>query len=654
VALDRQAEEQQAQRFLKKGQFDEAIGVYKKILKEDVRDRRMRQKLADLYERSGRSDDAEKHYEELVRLYTQDGNHRAALAVNKQLVKIAPKNMERVAQLADAYLAAGFPGEAEKNLVTAVDGLAHKDPGMAADYAIKLQELRPGDLPLRIRIAEMLSMARRKDEAYDAFVDVIGEMRRRGRMDEVGRMASQALVLRPEEPDLLQDAADACLAGGDAPSALKHLQLAYQNDPKDPRTLDLLGRAFEMGEDPSKARPVLVALAEILHGKGDYKGRASALSRATAAGDADPDLAAQAEQARLVEEIAGFRLTALDALAPADENMARKMVRAEVLLAYGLAEKALDELDGLPEDVAEEESGESEEKAPSDPEPGALTDPEPPGLVAARAELLAALGRTEESAELARTLLEGVSGADRDTVERRIAALEGKDLSVWLEGDAREAGPPVDAPEDVAQEATDEVIEAPDEVVEAPEVLEKEDDSDVDDLLKQLDLGTQDAFAKDDAAGLLGSLFEGDGAVEDVDPDDFGGEAGSPDEAVSSSDGEVLEEAQGLLALGLAADARAKLAGMPGLAAAALVARCLREEGDVGGALTYLRDALDDADDADAGHPDVLFELADLTVRQGKHRAALRHLRELEDLFPSHRAGEVSTRIQAIKKLMGG
>ncbi len=621
MALDRQAEEQQAQRFLKKGQFDEAIGVYKKILKEDVRDRRMRQKLADLYERSGRTDDAEKHYEELVRLYTQDGNHRAALAVNKQLVKIAPKNMERVAQLADAYLNAGFPGEAEKNLVVAVDGLAHKDPSMAADYALKLQELRPGDLALRIRIAEMLSQARRKDEAYDAFVDVIGEMRRRGRMDEVGRMASQALVLRPEEPDLLQDAADACLASDDAPSALKHLQLAYQNDPKHPRTLDLLGRAFEMGEDPSKARPVLVALAEILHETGDYKGRASALSRAAAAGEADSDLAAQAEQARLVEEIAGFRLTALDALAPADEDMARKMVRAEVLLAYGLAQMALDELDGSPE---------VEEEAPADP----------PGLVAARAELLAALGRTEESAELARTLLEGVSGADRDTIERRIAALEGRDLSAWLEGATGE--PAVDEPDDAPQEAPEEAADAP----------EEEDDTDVDDLLKQLDLGSQDAFAKDDA-GLLGSLFEGDGAVADVDPDDFGGDDadGGPAEGEG---GEALEEAQGLLSLGLVADARAKLEGVPGLAAAALTARCLREEGDVGAAMSHLRNALDDADDADAGHPDVLYELADLTARQGKHRAALRHLRELEDLFPSHRAAEVSTRIQAIKKLMGG
>jgi tetratricopeptide (TPR) repeat protein len=643
VALDRQAEEQQAQRFLKKGQFDEAIGVYKKILREDVRDRRMRQKLADLYERSGRTDDAEKHYEELVRLYTQDGNHRAALAVNKQLVKIAPKNMERLAQLADSYLSAGFPGEAEKNLLVAVEGMAHKDPGLAADYGFKLQELRPGDLALRIRIAEMLSLARRKDEAYDAFVDVIGEMRRRGRMDEVGRMASQALVLRPDEPDLLQDAADACLASGDATSALKHLQLAYQNDPKDPRTLDLLGRCFEMGDDPSKARPVLVALAEILHESGDYKGRASALSRAAAAGAEDVELAAQAEQARLVEEIAGFRLTALDALAPADEDMARKMVRAEVLLAYGLAQKALDELDGSPEAVDEDE-GEEEGEGEPDAEaaaPAEPSEPDPPGLVAARAELLAGLGKTEESAELARTLLEVVSGADRDTVERRIAALEGRDLTAWLEGDTG------DAPEAAPEEAPEAAAETPE--AESPEEETPEDDTDVDDLLKQLDLGSEDAFAKDDA-GLLGSLFEGDGAVADVDPDDFGGDAA----AEGDTSGGALEEAKGLLALGLVADARAKLEGVPGLAAAALAARCIREEGDVGAALTHLRNALDDADDADTGHPDVLFELADLTVRQGKHRAALRHLRELEDLFPSHRPGEVSTRVQAIKKLMGG
>ena len=135
MALDRHAAEQDAQKFLKKGQFDEAIVIYKKILKEDVRDRRMRQKLADLYERVGRVPDAEKHYEELVRLYSQDGNHRAALAVHKQLVKLAPKNMERVGALGEAHLEAGFPNDAEKCFVKAIDGMASKDPAAAGSQA---------------------------------------------------------------------------------------------------------------------------------------------------------------------------------------------------------------------------------------------------------------------------------------------------------------------------------------------------------------------------------------------------------------------------------------------------------------------------------------------------------------------------------------
>ena len=53
MALDRHAAEQDAQKFLKKGEFDEAIVIYKKILKEDVRDRRMRQKPARLRRYAG-------------------------------------------------------------------------------------------------------------------------------------------------------------------------------------------------------------------------------------------------------------------------------------------------------------------------------------------------------------------------------------------------------------------------------------------------------------------------------------------------------------------------------------------------------------------------------------------------------------------------
>jgi tetratricopeptide (TPR) repeat protein len=94
------------------------------------------------------------------------------------------------------------------------------------------------------------------------------------------------------------------------------------------------------------------------------------------------------------------------------------------------------------------------------------------------------------------------------------------------------------------------------------------------------------------------------------------------------------------------------LEGLATLEAHVLRAQAIRGLGDVGRALDGLREAVNDAAEADPAYPDALFELCALYTATGKHRAAVRLLEELRDLDPGYRAAEVEARMRGLQKLL--
>ena len=631
ATFDRNKKEQEAQKALGKNNYEKAIEAYGALLRHDPRDRRIRQKLADLYQRVDRKDDAAKHYRELARLYGIDGNHRAAIAVYKKLVALQPADSALVGELAGCYLLAGFTNDAISNYEQAINGLEVRDPKLAAQYCMELQKLKTGDVPLQIRTAELLASSGSQSAAFDVYRDIIADLRRRGRLDEVGRLANQALKLKDDAPDLLQDAAEACLAVEDAAGALRHLQVAYQANPKDPRTLELLARAFELGEDKAKARPILIALAEVLASKKAYSERVPVLERALAVGVDDKSLSTRLQKAKIEAQLASFRLTDLDGAKPVDEVQVRLCTRMKVFQRYGFGERGLDELMAMDEGT----------KAAFP-------------VRAQEAEVRISLGQNEEGLEIARAMLAD-AGDEIDKLQQRLAVLTGSDLAPFFSQIEDAAEPAADtaaadqAPMDV--EAMDDFLddalggveeelvadseEAPSEEAPPEEVALEEDDLFGDEDDQWID--------DDDDDAAFDALLKSGGTIAEVDPEEVAAEAET---------GPDLEEAEGLIAMGMHPQAMALLDGVEGLRAATLLAHCMREKGEAKKAFSHLRDAVDDADENDPAQPDALFELAELAGRAGKHRPALRYLRELQESFPGHRSAEVSARVKALKKVL--
>ena len=88
MAVNRDRMEQEAMKLLQKGYTERAIEKYVALMKIYPRDRRLRQKVAELYHGIGRLKEAENHYRNIARSMTKAGHHRQSVTIYEKLIKI--------------------------------------------------------------------------------------------------------------------------------------------------------------------------------------------------------------------------------------------------------------------------------------------------------------------------------------------------------------------------------------------------------------------------------------------------------------------------------------------------------------------------------------------------------------------------------------
>ncbi|MDP2306866.1 MAG: tetratricopeptide repeat protein [Pseudomonadota bacterium] len=666
--MDRNQLEQEAMRQLNLGSQEGALRAYSAILKLDPRDRRIRQKVGELLLKLGRPVDAEKQFREVADGLVKEGAHRAAVALLKQLVTLRPDDPGLQMDLAECYVASGYANDARPHFDMAMRLWIGAGRALdAAKAARRVAEQCPGEPPLRLKVAELLEAGGDVNGAALAYQEVAEEYRRRGRPDEVGRIAEMALRLKPDDVSLLLDAASGRIDANDHKRALAHLQVAFNQAPREPRTLDLLARAFEGVGQGEKALKVLSELSRVAADRGNHAAEADALRRASRLSPADIDI-----QERLVaaeEKVSRMerRLTQLTLAQPATEDELRDQVRAEVYLRYGFLDRA-----------------EATLREALVKHPNAL------GLLAAIAEVEIVRERPADGLLVMERLLPR-AGAEAGAVQDRMAVVRARfglsatPVAPAVAGPAtRVAQAPVTsapagpaAPRATSAEARGDALAAagdlPGAMVAFREAL-GEDPLNDGVLTKIASLrGAARAAAAPPPAPLAVPPIAGeddafadfapldDGTFAEVLPEDLPEELPdalsellepAPDSLDEPGPGLDIDEARSLVAVGMWSDALAMLEGVPTLDAAVLRAQSVRGQGDVGRALDLLRESVNDAQESDPAYADALFELSALYTATSKVRAAIRLLEELKDLEPTFRVGEVESRMRGLQKLL--
>lgn len=657
MGIDRNRLEQEAVKLLQRGKTDQALQRYQTLVRDDPRDRRIRQKLAELYLQTGQNSQAEQHFRQLVKSFRRAGQEKRAMPLLRQLVKLKPEDAELQVDLGDLQIATGFPEQAKKTYEAVVERLERHHPDEAVPVVEKLIKLSPGSLPVQIKLAELFEASNWSQRACDEWHRLGREARRLGRTDDRSRFLEYALRLRPETLPILQEAAEARLALGEFENALGHLQAAYALDSSDPITLGLLARTLEALEQPVKARPIWLAAAAAHGAAGDALARLGALRKAL---EIEEDATLRAEVGEADQAAARFRLRLTDCswAQPAAGAEEKLVYKATVQGRYGFvgrARKTLAERGSVAAKVALAEiiaaSGDAE------------------GALAVLADLSVESTEAQRDLELRRSVLEG----REPDAEGSPVADEGMDddeLIDDFDDDDLIDDLDEDEEEDDLDDATDPGTPAP-----ALAAADHEADGDAafeqgawDDALAAYRRGLMENPSSESLLMKLGEVMKSkltpspapipteptfDSSFASQGFGDSGEDAfsflddpaapGGPPVALQPSPGPPdlgagLGDAQALVAVGALDRAEMAVSGDESLGASVVRARVLRARADIPSATRLLRNAVGDASEDDAAYLPALLELAQLNAANGKVRAAKRLLDEVEDINPSYEA----------------
>ena len=313
MAVDRTKILAAAQKHLSRGNYDRAIAEYQKLVKADPRDVRTLLKIGDLYTRKGAHREATSTYHRVAEHYAKQGFFLKAVAVYKQILKLQPGRNDVSLRLAEMYENLQLVSDALSTYEQAASAFAREgDIDRALETLGKMAALDPENIPVRIKYAEALSKAGRREEAGNEFEAGAELLREQGRMDDYVKVAERLLYHRPADSDLARGLAELYLQRSDAKRALAKLQLCFKQDPKNVDTLELLARAFHVLGQTPKTISVYREMARIYQESGKPEERARILKKIL---ELDPN-DAEARQA-----LAGF--------APSSKRPSRPAPRVE-------------------------------------------------------------------------------------------------------------------------------------------------------------------------------------------------------------------------------------------------------------------------------------------------------------------------------------
>jgi len=152
----------------------------------------------------------------------------------------------------------------------------------------RASEVEPENVAAAIRYAEALSKADKLEDAVEAFRRGADLLKREGRLEDYMKVTERLLFHSHEDIDRARELSELYLDRERAKQALAHLQTCFKHDPREPRTLLLLGRAFEqLGQGP-KAASVYRELVRVHAQKSEAAEELAALERLLGVEPEDP------------------------------------------------------------------------------------------------------------------------------------------------------------------------------------------------------------------------------------------------------------------------------------------------------------------------------------------------------------------------------
>ena len=263
-----------AQQYLQKNNIDRALRELVAVVKDDPKDLRTRQKVAELLARQGRNPEAMKEFTVVAESYAHGGFFPKAVSIYKQMIRIEPDEMAHHLALGEVYQQLAHLSDAMDHFNVVAE---HYEVKGTTKDRVKIYQKLSAIVPESLEYAEKLANICLQDAdpqaAFEVWKNLANRLAPKGTSDALLRAYEGMQKFRSDDLELTRKLADLYLDRGQPKKALEKLQEAFKVDSQDTETLNLLADAFVDLGQKDKAVAILKELARIYESVGfeDYK-----------------------------------------------------------------------------------------------------------------------------------------------------------------------------------------------------------------------------------------------------------------------------------------------------------------------------------------------------------------------------------------------
>lgn len=244
-----------AQKALQKGQTDKAINDYKAAVALEPSDIKVRQRLAELFVRSNRNDEARIELEAVGKHFNATGFYLKSIAVYKQLEKLFPDDIQITLILASLNEKHGLLGNAMAEYKKAYD--FYDRTGNKPEAIKVLEAMQKADnqnVNIRLKLAEVFHQAGKKKESLEGFTSLAGLLVEKRDELAFSRLVSRVSQLFPDQKDFAVKTIEVQIQAGNVEQSVQLLQNILKDDPRNQKVWDLIIESYCCLELPNKLK----------------------------------------------------------------------------------------------------------------------------------------------------------------------------------------------------------------------------------------------------------------------------------------------------------------------------------------------------------------------------------------------------------------
>jgi tetratricopeptide (TPR) repeat protein len=268
VAIDRDATLKKAEKFLRQGRLDQAIGEYLKVIQEQPRDWSTINAVGDLLVRAGQLESGIEHFTRIADHFFEEGFLPRAAAVYKKVLKLKPDAEHAALRAAEISEKQGLLADAKAVLTHVAERrLRRGDKRGAAEIHLKLGSLDPSDLASGVAAAKAAAELGDTAGAVQRLLHLAAECQKKNKPAESLSALDEAIKIDPENREVrgelfgrFMDSGDLERATGFAASSadFKSIASEYYARGKGDEALQVLEWALEQDQEDIETRRQLV------------------------------------------------------------------------------------------------------------------------------------------------------------------------------------------------------------------------------------------------------------------------------------------------------------------------------------------------------------------------------------------------------------